>query len=155
MSENSNHSRTVTLKLGCFVRSLQRKPDSPWQSSSHWNNSRIEEGNLNCICSRADNLLRLSGNAFRPILIYSQEHLNLFFYSFLNTWESMYNVISIFIVCVLINLLWRQHEHIGDEKSRYFQNLVNPFLNILWSWTWKIDISILWKRFLEHWIESS
>ena len=39
----------------------------------------------------------------------------------------MQNVISIFIVCVLINLLWRQHEHIGGEKSRYFQNLVNPF----------------------------
>ena len=38
-------------------------------------------------------------------------------------------------------------------KITIFSKFSKPFLNILWSGTWKIDISVLWKRFLEHWIE--
>lgn len=38
-------------------------------------------------------------------------------------------------------------------KVTIFSKFSKPFLNILWSGTWKIDISVLWKRFWEHWIE--
>ena len=56
------------------------------------------------------------------ILIYSRQHLNRFFYSFLNTWENMYNVVSIFIE-ISVASTWAY----WSWKITIFSKFNNPF----------------------------